>query len=573
MRKVVWFHFLAGAALALSVMGVKPAAAQEVPKDVPITHWAYDAVRELARLGIIEGYPDGTFKGKQPMTRYEFAIAVYRLLEAIRTKPEIRELLRGPAGPQGPQGPQGPEGPAGPPGPPGPQGPQGPAGPQGPQGPAGPPGPEGKVDYERVRAIVSDLLKEFRADLERLGARVDELEARIKELEEKKPAEGLPISIDFKHVQDIDSTRSRDADELNWSDRSAYLRADIAIERQIDENWKASLKLIWVSGTAAAAPPVAPVPRTTGGNLAVRELNLQGKVDLPILGESAVTLGRQFVKFGYGFLLDTDFAAVDGIRVDAKRLGLDWIFVGADIPTGNAFTDYYPGGTDGMFGLRISRGFLGEDRLKIGLNGLFTGQRNYRAWGADLTFKLLAGRILPEIRAEWVHNYRDVDGKKKKDTQKTTGNVFHVEADILKTDRIDLTLSYTDASKGFSLQEKGPAIYNPFFITTTEQLFLRPVAFGANVKLDNTTYYLRDNVIDIRADLKIFGKNPISLRWFTGDASRKDFGDVFTVAYRGWKIGRFALDVVYANKTAGDLSSNTDTTKRQYIGVAASASF
>jgi hypothetical protein len=32
MRKVVWFHFLAGAALALSVMGVKPAAAQEVPK-------------------------------------------------------------------------------------------------------------------------------------------------------------------------------------------------------------------------------------------------------------------------------------------------------------------------------------------------------------------------------------------------------------------------------------------------------------------------------------------------------------------------------------------------------------
>ncbi len=85
MRKVVWIHFLAGAALALSVLGIKPVAAQEVPKDVPITHWAYDAVRELSRLGIIEGYPDGTFKGKQPMTRYEFAIAVYRLLEAIRT--------------------------------------------------------------------------------------------------------------------------------------------------------------------------------------------------------------------------------------------------------------------------------------------------------------------------------------------------------------------------------------------------------------------------------------------------------------------------------------------------------
>ncbi|MFN3422696.1 MAG: S-layer homology domain-containing protein, partial [Armatimonadota bacterium] len=84
MRKVVWIHFLAGAALALSVLGVKPAAAQEVPRDVPITHWAYDAVRELCRLGIIEGYPDGTFKGKQPMTRYEFAKAVARLLDHIQ---------------------------------------------------------------------------------------------------------------------------------------------------------------------------------------------------------------------------------------------------------------------------------------------------------------------------------------------------------------------------------------------------------------------------------------------------------------------------------------------------------
>jgi hypothetical protein len=402
-------------------------------------------------------------------------------------------------------------------------------------------------------------LKEFRADLERLGARVDELEARVKELEEKeKLAEGLPVSIDLKHVQDIDSTRSRDADELNWSDRSAYLRADIAIERQIDENWKASLKLIWVSGAAAAAPPVAPVPRTTRGNLAVRELNMQGEVDLPILGESAVTLGRQFVKFGYGFLLDTDFAAVDGIRVDAKRLGLDWIFVGADIPTEGNFTSYNATGvTDGMFGLRISRGFLGEDRLKIGLNGLFTGERNYRAYGADLTFRLLAGSVLPEIRAEWVRSLRNPAGARSR------GNAFYIEADILKTDRIDLVASYTDTSSDFA--GHAVTVYNPFFITTTERLFLRPVAFGAIAGAS----VLTDKVIDLKADLKIFGKSPISLRLFTGDDQNgNDFGDVFTIAYRGWKIGRFALDVVYGNKTKGDTP-----VKQQYVGVAFSTSF
>jgi hypothetical protein len=255
--------------------------------------------------------------------------------------------------------------------------------------------------------------------------------------------------------------------------------------------------------------------------------------------------------------LDTNFAAVDGIRVDAKRLGLDWTFVGADIPTGGTFTDYYVGGTDGMFGLRISRGFLGEDRLKIGLNGLFTGERNYRAWGADLTFKLLGGSVLPEIRAEWVRSLRDPDGDRSR------GNAFYIETDILKTDRIDLVASYADTSSNFA--GHAVAVYNPFFITTTERLFLRPVAIGAVA--GNSV--LADKVIDLKADLKIFGKSPISLRWFTGDDQNgNDFGDVFTIAYRGWKIGRFALDVVYGNKTKGDTQ-----VKQQYVGVAASTSF
>jgi hypothetical protein len=218
-----------------------------------------------------------------------------------------------------------------------------------------------------------------------------------------------------------------------------------------------------------------------------------------------------------------------------------------------------------MFGLRISRGFLGEDRLKIGLNGLFTGQRNYRAWGADLTFKLLAGSVLPEIRAEWVRSLRDPDGDRSR------GNAFYIEADILKTDRIDLVASYADVSINLADPSKSfaphlVAVYNPFFITTTERLFLRPVALGAIDRGGNT---LADKVIDVRLGVKIFGKNPISLRWFTGDtATGADFGDVFTVAYRGWKIGRFALDVVYGNKTKGDTQ-----VKQQYVGVAASTSF
>jgi len=48
--------------------------------DVPLTHWAYDAVQTLAAKGVIIGYPDGTFGGQRTLTRYEFAEATARLL-------------------------------------------------------------------------------------------------------------------------------------------------------------------------------------------------------------------------------------------------------------------------------------------------------------------------------------------------------------------------------------------------------------------------------------------------------------------------------------------------------------
>ena len=49
--------------------------------DVPSNHWAYEAVSDLSRRGLVEGYPDGTFGGDRLLTRYEFAQIVYRALQ------------------------------------------------------------------------------------------------------------------------------------------------------------------------------------------------------------------------------------------------------------------------------------------------------------------------------------------------------------------------------------------------------------------------------------------------------------------------------------------------------------
>lgn len=84
MRKV------ALAIAATLVLGIISPAFSQPFADVPTDHWAFDAIAELAAKGIVEGYPDGTFKGDRAMTRYEMAMVVARLLarvEAIKIPP------------------------------------------------------------------------------------------------------------------------------------------------------------------------------------------------------------------------------------------------------------------------------------------------------------------------------------------------------------------------------------------------------------------------------------------------------------------------------------------------------
>ncbi|MHB8730491.1 MAG: S-layer homology domain-containing protein [bacterium] len=77
-------HIAVVVAAAVMFAMVAPAFAQPFA-DVPTNHWAYDAIAELAAKGLVEGYPDGTFKGDRAMTRYEMAMVVARLLARIES--------------------------------------------------------------------------------------------------------------------------------------------------------------------------------------------------------------------------------------------------------------------------------------------------------------------------------------------------------------------------------------------------------------------------------------------------------------------------------------------------------
>lgn len=192
-------------ALAQQPIGAIQPAPANFP-DVPAGHWAEDAIDLAVASGIIVGFPDGTYRGNQNLTRYEQAVIIARMINLFegrlaevfgQVEPmlqavddlrnelgslgvdvnDLRAAIDGKAdrsevealreqvaaltaelesiradidsgalqGPPGPQGPQGPEGPQGPQGEPGPQGPVGPQGPEGPQGPQGEPGPAGEA--------------------------------------------------------------------------------------------------------------------------------------------------------------------------------------------------------------------------------------------------------------------------------------------------------------------------------------------------------------------------------------------------------------------------------------------
>ncbi|MGE5552531.1 MAG: S-layer homology domain-containing protein [Betaproteobacteria bacterium] len=65
-----------------ALLALSPAAGAF--ETIPSGHWAAEAVEELHAEGVLIGYPDGTFRGANPATRYELAIALKRLENVVR---------------------------------------------------------------------------------------------------------------------------------------------------------------------------------------------------------------------------------------------------------------------------------------------------------------------------------------------------------------------------------------------------------------------------------------------------------------------------------------------------------
>ena len=74
MKKILAMAAVAALAAGASVYAANPFS------DVDTSDWAYQAISDLSDRGMIEGYPDGTFKGENNITRYELAQIIARLM-------------------------------------------------------------------------------------------------------------------------------------------------------------------------------------------------------------------------------------------------------------------------------------------------------------------------------------------------------------------------------------------------------------------------------------------------------------------------------------------------------------
>ena len=212
--------------------------------DVPLNHWAYDAIGQLAADGILSGYPDGTYKGKQPTTRYEMASALARMLAVVdMTKAS-------------------------------------------------------KQDIENIRRLVL----EFDEELEALGVRVDELDERVRMVEDRLGGWHIHGSL----ALDVKNQSAKNAADRDGDGSIGFDEARIFFEKRWEggdaTSWLSTKNDSTVHGAGASIPD-------NGKNeyIFVARLRDEGGqkgedsdirfdrfyVTMPFFFDSALTVGRQ----------------------------------------------------------------------------------------------------------------------------------------------------------------------------------------------------------------------------------------------------------------------------------------
>lgn len=311
---------------ALTVAFAVPAFANSF-SDVPSSHWAYQAVNELQKAGIVEGY-DGKFHGDKSMTRYEMA----QIVANAMTKAETAEQ----------------------------------------------------------KETVGKLSKEFAVELMNLGVKVDGLEKQVDKM--------VKVSGDAR-------VRYFNTDDIDANDAGSITdyRARVSFDGKINDNMKFNARLS--SGNADVEKSSNPIKLDTA-NVSFKTYALEN------------TIGRQDIKLGSGYIMDTQ---MNGL---ASKIGGLKVFGGNASQTGSI------GGENGVETIYGAEYVMNLGGAKITADYLNNHDADEEIYGANISGKIAKGVT---ATAEYFRNNdQDADS----------------QAYGVKFDKLGLSATYRDVEAG-----------------------------------------------------------------------------------------------------------------------------
>ncbi len=590
---------VAAAAPAVVAPGfVAPAQAQDARpefQDVPLDHWAYPALQKLAAAGILEGYPPtGNFIGQRPMTRYEFAVAIARLLDKIgpTTPTDLTDInARLNALEARPQV----------------------------GGPGAPVDVSGFLTREDVLAITDPLQREFRDELARINGRLDGIESRLATQESKVVA---PPRLTFApailhregYASYIDARTQRGRNLLNpnaaipnsiagtagvladnnaggyTTPRGDRYTADIAnkkfsytdLELRLTDRVsdRVSLNAAFRSlGSNQEDPWVG----GTNGGVYIREAyaNLD-LTDRRVLGLSGITasIGRQNTTIGQGLLYNNELSPTDQMRGDAligpfTLTGIVGTQNDVDASTfangGNADPYTNQGmvrylNTDGNAQQQVAVGSaraiatgandneslarasvnvfkIAGRPVALGYTRLFDGYRAQKGDSFDVSLPLFNRTI----GFEYVRQQKRADGTGGDPIgggSDDKPSAYNATLNVLRTNVLDLNVAYGYAEGNFEYFAASSA--NPYARTLGEAIFDRPMALGAPL-LNPTQGDAEGGVLtakrafDVNGTLRLpigfLRRAPLQFRYYEADSGgtdggRRDLGEVYSLGTR-----------------------------------------
>jgi len=567
--------------------------------DVPQNHWAYEAINKLSQAGIIEGMPNGTYMGNKPMTRYEFAVAVARILDKV-----------GGAGGTGATGAPGA------------------TGPQGPQGEVGPPGQIPDVSQFVKRKELTDainaLRNEFAPELKALGVRVDDLDKRVTDIESrlaKPPKLTITPSMLFRAGSSNYNLSKAPAilggqggdfedDFFNTQHQFSYMDFSLRLADRVSDNVTLNAEIRSLTGNqedpiglinnlgsiAGGIGGVGGVAGVIGLNTNFYLRQANAVVDL---NHFKLIAGRQHTKIAQGLLYDNDYLPTDQfqgmfsigpVNVDAfigstnNNLGVApyqlsgpaLAFAALGGPNGyTGFPSYAGSGGIGGIGnnvrLEDSESLVhgSVDLFKIagkpvqlGASYLFSGVADQKGWGADLTLPLFNRNV----GIEYVNQKQYADGTN------SDGAAYNITVPVLRTKSVDLDVAYGRANDDYEYFLSSAA--NPYARTWAESIFDRPIALGA--PLINGTgggagapLMAVKKAWDINGTLRFIKKLPINLRWYNAKGSDDvDLGNVWSIGTNYQLTQGLDLELKY-----GQYDPKGDVESLKYFRIGANVGF